>query len=62
MAQARMNKANRIVALVLALIWITGGGLGIALGLRHNKWLFVLAEGSAIFYGLGSVLPVKGVN
>jgi hypothetical protein len=46
-----LNKGNRILALVLALIWITAGVVAVALGLGKRRWLVSALGAVAIWYG-----------
>ena len=48
----KLNKANRIVALVLGLIWIAAGIVIVALGLSKRRWVLPVLGAVAIWYGL----------
>ena len=50
--ELKLNSANRITALVLALIWITAGIVGVVLGLSKRRWFFAALAMVAIGYGL----------
>jgi hypothetical protein len=48
----KLNKANRIVALVLGLIWIGAGIVIVALGLSKRRWVLPVLGAVAIWYGM----------
>jgi hypothetical protein len=48
----KLNRANRFIALVLALIWITAGITAVALGLSKRRWFLAALGAVAIWYGL----------
>jgi len=43
---------TRVVASILATIWMVAGGLAIVLGLSKGRWLPPLLGALALFYGL----------
>ena len=48
----RQRLANRIVAAVLAAIWLCAGMLVLVLGLFQGRWLMILVGPLGIGYGL----------
>lgn len=55
----KLNTANRITALVLALIWITAGIVAVVLGLSKRRWFFAALATVAIWYGLMWIRVVR---
>jgi hypothetical protein len=50
--QPNLSLPNRIVATLLAAIWLCAGLAMIVLGLRNGKWLLALLGPFGIWYGL----------
>ena len=48
----KLTKINRLVALVLALIWLVAGALVLVLGVVKRQWLLPVLGGFALWYGL----------
>jgi hypothetical protein len=48
----KLSKINRLVALVLALIWLLAGALTVVLGLVKRQWLLPALGVFAFWYGL----------
>lgn len=47
----QLDLPNRIVAGVLALVWIAAGFAAVALGLKEHHWLPILLGPLAVCYG-----------
>jgi len=45
-------KANRLVALVLAIVWFGAGIAALAIGLKNGTWVLSAAGAAAMWYGL----------
>jgi hypothetical protein len=48
----KIGGVNRVVALVLALVWLGTGIIGIVLGVVHGQWLLVAVAIFAIWYAV----------
>jgi hypothetical protein len=55
----KLNKADRIVALVLGLIWIGAGIVAVALGLSKRHWVLPVVGAVAIWYGLAWIRVMR---
>ena len=55
----KQSLSNRIVALVLAAVWLTMGAVGIVLGLGQERWLLLTIGILVVAYGLLWVRVVK---
>ena len=54
-----LNKTDRIIALALAVIWMTAGIIAVALGLSKHRWLLPALGAVAIWYGLVWIRAVR---
>lgn len=57
--RVKLNMANRMVALALALIWIIAGLAVVALGLSKGRWLLLPIGTVAVWYGLMWIRVVR---
>jgi hypothetical protein len=48
----KLSKAERIVALCLAAIWIAAGCAALGLALVHSRWFTVVVALAAVGYGI----------
>ena len=51
MTAPRINRASRIVAGVLAVVWIAMGVASIAIGFAQRRWVGVLVGLAGVFFG-----------
>lgn len=50
--QRKLGNANRILAFVLAGIWLCAGFAAIAVGLAHARWVLAVAGALALGYAV----------
>ena len=50
--RGNLSGVNRVVALVLALVWLGVGTVAIVLGLGRGQVVLVVVAGAAIVYGI----------
>jgi hypothetical protein len=46
----RLNGVNRAVAVIFAVIWLSGGVTALVLGFIHGRWLLVSLSPLALLY------------
>jgi hypothetical protein len=48
--QTRLSGLNRAIAVIFAVVWLSGGLAGLVLGFMHGRWLLVCISLFALLY------------